>query len=168
MYYSIYTFNQVKFNLIYIIYRPNWFSAFDCVFIISVYILFIYPIYNLRPPPPSLFFLHVNFQLSFSYIFRLFTSDCDLHRIQNLILKFVLLLSFRLRNFVTIFSRNFLAISCGFLFSSAASGGPLQRNTWNPKALPFSTMGLQSKVPEIGVADILKKLAKNECINCQN
>lgn len=159
MYYSIYTFNQVKFNPIYIIYRPNWFSAFDCVFIISVYILFIYPIYNLRPPPPLLFFfLHVNFQLSFSYIFRLFTFDCDLHRIQNLILKFVLLLSFRLRNFVTIFSRNFLAISCGFLFSSAASGGPLQRNTWNPKALPFSTMGLQSKVPEIGGRRYFKEI----------
>lgn len=157
MYYSIYTFNQVKFNPIYIIYRPNWFSAFDCVFIISVYILFIYPIYNLSPPP-LFFFLHVNFQLSFSYIFRLFTSDCDLHRIQNLILKFVLLLSFRLRNFVTIFSRNFLAISCGFLFSSAASGGPLQRNTWNPKALPFSTMGLQSKVPEIGGRRYFKEI----------
>lgn len=161
MYYSIYTFNQVKFNPIYIIYRPNWLSAFDCVFIISVYILFIYPIYNLSPPPPlSLFsfFLHVNFQLSFSYLFRLFTSDCDLHRIQNLILKFVLLLSFRLRNFVTIFSRNFLAISCGFLFSSAASGGPLQRNTWNPKALPFSTMGLQSKVTEIGGRRYFKEI----------
>lgn len=49
-----------------------------------------------------------------------------------------------------IFSRNFLVIFCDLLFSSAASGGPLQRNTWNPKALPFSTMGLQSKVPDIG------------------